>query len=70
MPRFTIHPNIALARTPHTDLYTDPHLFGLIKEKLFAHPGNSSGTRVSSRRPATRGPLRCWRSSSTSRWYW
>jgi choline monooxygenase len=36
MPRFTIHPDISLARTPHTDLYTDPHLFELAKEKLFA----------------------------------
>jgi len=36
MPRFTIHPDIALARTPHTDLYTDPHLFEITKEKLFA----------------------------------
>jgi choline monooxygenase len=36
MPRFTIHPDIAQARTPHTDLYTDPHLFELTKEKLFA----------------------------------
>ena len=36
MPRFTIHPDIAMARTPHTDLYTDPHLFELTKEKLFA----------------------------------
>ncbi|HTR29934.1 MAG TPA: aromatic ring-hydroxylating dioxygenase subunit alpha [Puia sp.] len=36
MPRFNIHPDIALARTPHTDLYTDPQLFELIKERLFA----------------------------------
>ena len=36
MPRFTIHPDIAIARTPHTDLYTDPQVFGLSKEKLFA----------------------------------
>jgi len=35
MPRFIIHPDIALARTPHTDLYTDPALFDLTKEKLF-----------------------------------
>ncbi len=35
MPRFTVHPDIALARTPHTDLYTDPQLFELIKERLF-----------------------------------
>lgn len=35
MPRFSINPDIALARTPHTDLYTDPVLFELIKEKLF-----------------------------------
>jgi choline monooxygenase len=36
MPRFFIHPDIAQARTPHTDLYTDPVLFKLAKEKLFA----------------------------------
>jgi choline monooxygenase len=36
MPRFTIHPDIAMARTPHTDLYTDPQVFTLAKEKLFA----------------------------------
>lgn len=36
MPRFTIHPDIALARTPSTDLYKDPGLFVIIKEKLFA----------------------------------
>jgi choline monooxygenase len=36
MPRFTINPDIAIARTPHTDLYTDPDLFGLMKERLFA----------------------------------
>ena len=35
MPRFFIHPDIAQARTPHTDLYTDPVLFELSKEKLF-----------------------------------
>jgi choline monooxygenase len=35
MPRFIIHPDIALARTPHTDLYTDPQLFECLKEKLF-----------------------------------
>jgi choline monooxygenase len=36
MPRFTIDPNIAIARTPHTDLYTDPQLFEHTKERLFA----------------------------------
>jgi choline monooxygenase len=36
MPRFTIDPDIAIARTPHTDLYTDPQLFEHTKEKLFA----------------------------------
>ena len=36
MPRFSIHPDIALARTPNTDLYTDATLFTLIKEKVFA----------------------------------
>jgi choline monooxygenase len=36
MPRFTIDPDIAIARTPHTDLYTDPQLFQHTKEKLFA----------------------------------
>jgi choline monooxygenase len=35
MPRFTIHPDISLARTPSTDLYTDPAVFELTKEKLF-----------------------------------
>src|SRR5579863_6788221 len=35
MPRFIIHPDIALARTPSTDLYTDPAIFELTKEKLF-----------------------------------
>jgi choline monooxygenase len=35
MPRFIIHPDIALARTPSTDLYTDPAVFELAKEKLF-----------------------------------
>jgi choline monooxygenase len=36
MPRFHIHHDIALARTPHTDLYTDPQVFQLVKEKLFS----------------------------------
>src|ERR1700735_3394605 len=35
MPRFTIHSDISLARTPSTDLYTDPAIFELTKEKLF-----------------------------------
>jgi len=36
MPRFIIDPDIAKARTPHTDLYTDPQLFEEMKEKCFA----------------------------------
>ncbi len=36
MPRFFIDPDIAKAKTPHTDLYTDPVLFELMKEQLFA----------------------------------
>ena len=36
MPRFTIDADISKARTPHTDLYTDAHLFQEMKEKLFA----------------------------------
>src|SRR5579872_1660053 len=36
MSRFTIDPDIARARTPSTDLYTDPALFELCKEKIFA----------------------------------
>jgi choline monooxygenase len=36
MPRFNVHPDIALARTPSTGLYTDPEVFGLCREKLFA----------------------------------
>ncbi|HET6252568.1 MAG TPA: aromatic ring-hydroxylating dioxygenase subunit alpha [Puia sp.] len=35
MPRFIIHPDITLARTPHPDLYTDPAVFQLCKERLF-----------------------------------
>ncbi|HXD76920.1 MAG TPA: SRPBCC family protein [Puia sp.] len=36
MPRFDIHPDIALACTPSKDLYTDPGVFALCREKLFA----------------------------------
>ena len=36
MPRFTIDPDIARAKTLHKDFYTDPALFTLAKEKLFA----------------------------------
>ncbi len=36
MPRFTIDPDIAQARTPDTGLYTDPALFEAGKEKIFA----------------------------------
>ena len=36
MPRFSIDPNIARAKTLHKDFYTDPALFTLTKEKLFA----------------------------------
>jgi choline monooxygenase len=36
MPRFSIDPDIASARTPDTAFYTDPVLFGEMKEKLFA----------------------------------
>jgi len=35
MPRFTIDPDIARARTLDTAFYTDPELFTLAKEKLF-----------------------------------
>jgi choline monooxygenase len=36
MPRFIIDPDISKAKTPHTDLYTNPELFEQTKEKLFA----------------------------------
>jgi len=36
MSRFSIDPDIAKARTPSKDLYTDAQLFAEIKEKLFA----------------------------------
>lgn len=36
MSRFTIDPDIARAKTLHTAFYTDPELFTLAKEKLFA----------------------------------
>ncbi|HEV2481960.1 MAG TPA: aromatic ring-hydroxylating dioxygenase subunit alpha [Puia sp.] len=36
MPRFSIDPDIAHARTLDTAFYTDPSLFTLAKEKLFA----------------------------------
>jgi choline monooxygenase len=36
MPRFSIDPDISRAKTPDTALYTDPALFELMKEKLFA----------------------------------
>jgi choline monooxygenase len=36
MSRFTIDPDIAKAKTPHTDFYTDLQLFEQAKEKLFA----------------------------------
>ena len=35
MPRFTVDPDIARARTLDTAFYTDPELFTLAKEKLF-----------------------------------
>lgn len=36
MPDFSVDPNIARARTIHTDLYTSPEVFALCKEKIFA----------------------------------
>ena len=36
MPSFSVNPNIAQAKTIHTDLYTSPEVFGLCKEKIFA----------------------------------
>lgn len=36
MPRFFVDPNIAKAKTIHTDFYTDAGVFELAKEKLFA----------------------------------
>jgi choline monooxygenase len=36
MPRFTIDPDIAQAKTLHKDFYTDPALFAMAKENLFA----------------------------------
>ena len=36
MPRFTIDPDIAKAKTPDTGFYTDPQLFEQAKAKLFA----------------------------------
>jgi phenylpropionate dioxygenase-like ring-hydroxylating dioxygenase large terminal subunit len=36
MQRFTIDPDISIAKTPDTDFYTDPELFARAKEKLFA----------------------------------
>ncbi|MHA4806934.1 aromatic ring-hydroxylating oxygenase subunit alpha [Flavitalea flava] len=36
MPRFTIDPDIARAKTPDTGFYKDPLLFELAKEQLFA----------------------------------
>lgn len=36
MPRFTIAPDIARARTPSTDLYTDPAVYELCKDRVFA----------------------------------
>lgn len=36
MPRFSVDPDIARARTPDTALYKDPALFEIMKEKLFA----------------------------------
>src|ERR1700744_4565720 len=35
-PRFSIDPDISRARTPSTDLYNDPDVFGLAKQRLFA----------------------------------
>lgn len=35
MPRFTIDPDIASARTPDTGFYTDPQLYQEFREKLF-----------------------------------
>ena len=36
MPRFSVDPNIASAKTLHTDFYTDPDVFEQCKEKIFA----------------------------------
>jgi choline monooxygenase len=36
MPRFSIDSDISRAKTPDTALYTDPALFEIMKEKLFA----------------------------------
>jgi len=36
MPRFSVDPDIARAKTPDTALYKDPALFEIMKEKLFA----------------------------------
>lgn len=35
MPDFSVEPNIARAKTIHTDLYTSPEVFAICKEKIF-----------------------------------
>ncbi len=36
MHRFFVDPNIARAKTLHTDFYADPYLYDLIKQKIFS----------------------------------
>ena len=36
MPKFEVHPDISMAKTIHTDFYTDSNVFDACKEKIFA----------------------------------
>jgi choline monooxygenase len=57
MPRFTIDPDIARAKTPDTGLYTDPHVFQEIKEKCFATAWHFIGDRTQVATPCQADPF-------------
>jgi choline monooxygenase len=57
MPRFSIDPDIAKAKTPDTGLYTDPSLYEAQKEKLFAAGWQFIGSTDIVREPGEACPL-------------
>ena len=57
MPRFSIDADITKARTPDTGFYTDPELFRMSKEKLFAASWQFIGDSDLVREPGTAYPF-------------
>jgi choline monooxygenase len=57
MPRFNIDPDISIARTPDTGIYTDPTLFQEVKEKIFARSWQFVGSTDLVSDPGTAYPI-------------